>query len=187
MESERPLIVTAGREFRDYPTLIDAVVGLDIDVVIASASPWSRRADNARDTDIPDNVTITKLPQYDLRDLYDRADLAVVPLQPVDFQAGITTILEAMSMELFGCGRTIWRGQRSRGRLFRVSDRDRGWRLLLAAVEPDNDACDADDSVQDSDSRPQRRTVDQGHRRCCVSDVLPLIVVRGTCRCRQLF
>ncbi len=96
----RPLLVTAGREFRDYPTLIDAVVGLDVDVVVASASPWSKREDNARDTDIPDNVTITKLSQYELRDLYDRADLCVVPLQPVDFQAGITTILEAMAMEL---------------------------------------------------------------------------------------
>lgn len=97
---DRPLIVTAGREFRDYPTFIDAVVGLDVDVVVASASPWSKRDDNAHDTDIPDNVTVTKLSQYALRDLYDRADLAVVPLQPVDFQAGITTILEAMAMEL---------------------------------------------------------------------------------------
>lgn len=97
---DRPLIVTAGREFRDYPTFIDAVAGLDADVVVASGSPWSKRSDNAHDTDIPDNVTVTSFSQYELRDLYDRADLAVVPLQPVDFQAGITTILEAMAMEL---------------------------------------------------------------------------------------
>ena len=96
----RPLIVTAGREFRDYPTLIDAVTGLDVDVVIASASPWSRRRDNAHDVEIPSNVTVTSLTQRELRDLFDRADLAVVPLQPVDFQAGVTTILEAMAMEL---------------------------------------------------------------------------------------
>ena len=99
-DGRRPLLVTAGREFRDYPTMIDAVAGLDVDVVVASASPWSRRRDNAFDTSIPDNVTVTKLTQRQLRDLFDIADMAVVPLQPVDFQAGITTILEAMAMEL---------------------------------------------------------------------------------------
>lgn len=99
-ENERPLIVTAGREFRDYPTMIDAVKDLEVDVVIASASPWSRRADNAHDVEIPDNVTVTALSQRELRDLFDEADLAVMPLQSVDFQAGVTTILEAMAMEL---------------------------------------------------------------------------------------
>ncbi len=99
-EKLRPLIVSAGREFRDFPTLIDAADGLDADVVIASASPWSRRADNARDVELPDNVTVTSLTQAQLRDLFSQADLCVMPLQPVDFQAGITTILEAMAMEL---------------------------------------------------------------------------------------
>ena len=99
-DNDRPLIVTAGREFRDYPTMIDAVKDLDVDVVIASASPWSKRADNAHDVAIPDNVTVTSLSQRELRDLFDKADLAVVPLLSVDFQAGITTILEAMAMEL---------------------------------------------------------------------------------------
>jgi len=96
----RPLVVSAGREGRDYPTMIDAVSDLDVDVVIASASPWSRRADNAGDVALPSNVTITSMNQKELRDLYDRADLVVVPLKPVDFQAGVTTILEAMAMEV---------------------------------------------------------------------------------------
>ena len=39
------MICTAGLEFRDYPTLIEAVRGLDARVVIAAASPWSKRAD----------------------------------------------------------------------------------------------------------------------------------------------
>ena len=37
----RPVICSVGLEFRDYPTLIEAVRGLDIQLVIAAASPWS--------------------------------------------------------------------------------------------------------------------------------------------------
>ncbi len=95
----RPLLCTAGREFRDYPTLIEAVRGLDVDLVVASASPWSKRPDNSQDVTIPDNVTVTALTQRGLRDLLDEADAVIMPLEPSDFQAGITTILEAMSME----------------------------------------------------------------------------------------
>ena len=96
----RPLICAAGREFRDYPTLIEAVRGLDADVIIASASPWSKRADNAGSVDdTPDNVRVTALSQRELRDLLEDVDLLVMPLQETDFQAGITSILEAMSME----------------------------------------------------------------------------------------
>ena len=95
----RPLISTAGREFRDYPTMLDAVAGLDADVVVASASPWSKRDDNAGSAgQIPDNVTVTKLTQAELRDMIDRSTLVVVPVLETDFQAGITTILEGMAM-----------------------------------------------------------------------------------------
>jgi glycosyltransferase involved in cell wall biosynthesis len=95
----RPVLLSAGREFRDYPTMIEAVRDLDVDVVIASASPWSKRADNAQDAGPADNVTVTAFSQAELRDQLDRADLLIMPLQECDFQAGITTILEAMSME----------------------------------------------------------------------------------------
>lgn len=94
----RPVICAAGREFRDYPTLIEAARGLDADVIIASASPWSKRSDNARSADLPDNVTVTSFTHMELRAQLDESDLLVLPLQATDFQAGITTILEAMSM-----------------------------------------------------------------------------------------
>ena len=94
----RPLICTAGREYRDYPTLIEAVRDLDVDTVIASASPWSKRADNARQTDLPAHVEVTSLSQRELRDHFARSAIVVVPLQPTNFQAGVTTILEAMAM-----------------------------------------------------------------------------------------
>ena len=96
---DRPLICAAGREFRDYPTFIEAVRDLDADVIIASASPWSKRADNAQTVAQPANVTVTSMNQRELRDLLDECDLLVMPLIDTDFQAGITTILEAMAME----------------------------------------------------------------------------------------
>lgn len=97
---QRPMIASAGQELRDYPTLIEAVRGLDVDLVVAAASPWSKRTDSSAGLDIPGNVTVTKLDHFALRQLYAEATLVVVPLQETDFQAGITTILEAMSMGL---------------------------------------------------------------------------------------
>ncbi len=92
------VVCSAGLERRDYPTLLDAVVGLDAEVVIAAASPWSKRSDSSAGRTIPGNVRIERLSLLELRSLFDRSAVVVMPLDPVDFQAGITTILEAMSM-----------------------------------------------------------------------------------------
>ena len=92
------MICAVGQELRDYPTLVEAVRGLDVDVVIAAASPWSKREDSSAGLDIPPNVEVGALDLFDLRQLYADAAFVVVPLQETDFQAGITTILEAMSM-----------------------------------------------------------------------------------------
>ena len=92
------MICAVGQELRDYPTLVEAVRGLDVDVVIAAASPWSKRADSSAGLDVPANVTVSGYDLFDLRQLYADAAFVVVPLQETDFQAGITTILEAMSM-----------------------------------------------------------------------------------------
>jgi len=99
-DRDRPMICAVGQELRDYPTLVEAVRGLDVDTVIAAASPWSRRADSSSGVDIPDNVTVTGLGLFELRQLYAEASFVVVPVEETDFQAGITTILEAMSMGL---------------------------------------------------------------------------------------
>ncbi len=94
----RKMICSAGLERRDYPTLISAVDGLDVDVVIAAASPWSKRSDSTADVAIPDNVNVQAFDLFQLRSLYAQSLFVVMPLEDVDFQAGITTILEAMSM-----------------------------------------------------------------------------------------
>ena len=95
---QRKMICSAGLERRDYATLMTAVDGLDVDVVIAAASPWSRRRDETEGRNLPANVEIRKLSLFDLRRLYAEAMFVVMPLEQVEFQAGITTILEAMSM-----------------------------------------------------------------------------------------
>ena len=96
--SRRRMICSAGLERRDYDTLIDAVEGLDVEVVIAAASPWSRQADSTEGRALPPNVEIRQFDLFELRELYAAAEVVVMPLHGVDFQAGITTILEAMAM-----------------------------------------------------------------------------------------
>jgi glycosyltransferase involved in cell wall biosynthesis len=96
--SQRPRICSVGLERRDYPTLMKAVADLDVDVIVAAASPWSKQKDSTSGQRIPTNVTVRKFSQFDLRQLYADCSLVVMPLQPVEFQAGITAILEAMAM-----------------------------------------------------------------------------------------
>lgn len=95
----RRMICSVGLEARDYPTLMRAVDGLNVDVVIAAASPWSKRGDSTRGQTIPPNVTVQRFSQYDLRQLYADCQFVVMPLYPVNFQAGVTTILEAMAVQ----------------------------------------------------------------------------------------
>lgn len=99
IEQERPLIVAVGLESRDYVTLINAVTGLDVDVFIAASSLWS--GDHAMvPDDLPSNVSVGSCSYSELRELYARAALAVVPLRNSPYQHGITAIQEAMAMAL---------------------------------------------------------------------------------------
>ncbi len=105
-----PMICTAGLECRDYATLMAAARGLAARVVVAAASPWSKRKDETGEMQVPANVEVCRLGFADLRQLYADASAVVMPLQDVEFQAGITTILEAMAMgRAVVCTRT--RGQ----------------------------------------------------------------------------
>jgi len=98
-QEPRNLICSAGLEFRDYPTLMKAAEGLDVEVIIAAASYWSRRRDMTKGRSLPPNVRVNQSLDYlALRDLYAQSRFVVIPLCDVEFQAGITTILEAMSM-----------------------------------------------------------------------------------------
>ncbi|MEZ4591523.1 MAG: glycosyltransferase family 4 protein [Chloroflexota bacterium] len=94
----KPYICSVGLEFRDYPTLMAAVKGLDVHVVVAAGSPWSKREDSTQQAEIPANVTVSRFSQYELRQIYADAAFVVMPLYDVAFQAGVTAILEGMAM-----------------------------------------------------------------------------------------
>src|SRR6516165_6754834 len=94
----RQQICAVGLERRDYETLLRAVEDLDVHVVIAAASPWSKRREGVATRSIPNNVVVRKFTQYELRQLYADSFFMVMPLENVKFQAGVTAILECMAM-----------------------------------------------------------------------------------------
>lgn len=93
-----PQICAVGLERRDYETLLQAVENLPVEVVIAAASPWSKSKEGVARQSIPSNVTVRKFTQYELRQLYADSRFMIMPLEEVNFQAGITAILECMAM-----------------------------------------------------------------------------------------
>ena len=97
-EDSQPIICSAGLEYRDYDTLVEAVKDLPVHVVLAAASPWSKRRSTIAQADLPPNVIVRRYTQFELRQLYSLSKFVVMPLHPVAFQAGVTTILEAMAM-----------------------------------------------------------------------------------------
>jgi glycosyltransferase involved in cell wall biosynthesis len=105
--ADEAMICSAGLELRDYDTLTEAVRGIDARVVLAAASPWSKRPDPTQGRSLPANVEVCRLDLFALRRLYGDARFVVVPLFDTPFQAGVTTILEAMAMgKAVVCSRT---------------------------------------------------------------------------------
>jgi glycosyltransferase involved in cell wall biosynthesis len=96
--AEDRLVVAAGREHRDYATMAAACGPLDARVFVAAGSLHSPKANSHQPVRWPDNFACGFADYLALRDLYARASVVVVPLIETDFQAGITTVLEAMSM-----------------------------------------------------------------------------------------
>ncbi|MEO7035147.1 MAG: glycosyltransferase family 4 protein [Polyangiaceae bacterium] len=94
---EPQLVCAAGQLLRDYDCLVDAVRGLPVRVQIAAGSPWIDHALKPRQA-LPENVTWGRLNRFDLRELYARSALAVVPILQNHYQTGIATILEMMAM-----------------------------------------------------------------------------------------
>jgi len=94
---EPDLICAAGQLLRDYDCLVDAVRDLPVRVQIAAGSPWIERPLQPKRT-LPPNVSWGKLDRFELRQLYARAGLAVVPILQNHYQTGIATILEMMAM-----------------------------------------------------------------------------------------
>src|SRR5581483_1920308 len=95
---EKHQICSVGLEWRDYPTLIEAAQNLDCQVKIAAASLWSKHKNETEEQPLPPNVDARGYKYPELRQLYAESKIVVIPLYQNDFQAGITSILEAMAM-----------------------------------------------------------------------------------------
>jgi glycosyltransferase involved in cell wall biosynthesis len=136
-----PMICSAGLEFRDYATLLAAVKGLNVQVVIAAASHWSKHRALNNGQALPANVRVASLDYAALRQLYSDSLFVVVPLLDVENQAGITTILEAMAMGKAVIvshtrGQTdVVRDRRSRSRWEPNRTTQPEWSRLLGATE----------------------------------------------------
>jgi glycosyltransferase involved in cell wall biosynthesis len=90
-------ICAAGQLLRDYDCLVEAVRDLPVRVQIAAGSPWiERKLEPERP--LPEHVSWGKLNRFELRELYARSALAVVPIKQNHYQTGIATILEMMAM-----------------------------------------------------------------------------------------
>ncbi|HXJ82114.1 MAG TPA: glycosyltransferase family 4 protein [Candidatus Methylomirabilis sp.] len=123
-----PMICSVGIEGRDYATLLKAVHGLDVRVIVAAASQWSKRADPIWNHEVPANVSVRRYSQAELRQVYSDSRFMVLPLHRVNFQAGVTAILEAMAM-----GRAVI-CSRTPGQTDVIVDRETG--LYVPASDP---------------------------------------------------
>ena len=152
-------ICSAGLEWRDYPTLIEAVAGLpDLSVKLAAASPWSKHEDQTAGRALPPNVDARRYDYAGLRALYAESSFVVVPLRETDFQAGVTTILEAMAM-----GKAVI-ATRTTGQTDVITDGENGlvvapgdvagWRRAIARLRDD-------DALRERLGRNARRWVEE--------------------------
>lgn len=152
-------ICSAGLEWRDYPTLIEAVADMpDLSVRLAAASPWSKHEDQTAGRALPPNVDARRYDYAALRALYAESSFVVVPLRETDFQAGVTTILEAMAM-----GKAVVATQTT-GQTDVISDGENGltvapgdvagWRRAITRLR-------ADHALRERLGRNARRWVEQ--------------------------
>jgi glycosyltransferase involved in cell wall biosynthesis len=95
------LVLSVGEvRSRDYATLLQAVAGLPLNLVVAASGSWyAREKTTALRALLPGNVTVTgRLPSVELRTLYARSSFVVLSLYDSIFSAGLTSILEAAAM-----------------------------------------------------------------------------------------
>lgn len=140
----RPLVVGCGAEQRDYALLAEATANLDLDVRVCLASPnLSASTRYTMPSVPPDNFHVDYYSFAELRSLYQRSQMVVVPLLDNPYSAGLTTILEAVA-----CGRPVVT-TRSVGVINELIDGD-----LIIGVEPgDEDGLRA--AIADVLARPE--------------------------------
>jgi glycosyltransferase involved in cell wall biosynthesis len=93
----RPLIASGGLEQRDYRTLARATESLDVDVKISAASPIKTVNSQTFPEVIPGNMSHSYYDWKSLVQLYCDADIVVITLYKNNFQAGLSTLFEALA------------------------------------------------------------------------------------------
>lgn len=96
-DSSEEYILAVGLEQRDYGTLLQALQGTHLQTIILANSRWNAHSVQLQ---APPHVKIltSRLSYTDVRSLYAGARLVVVPLYPVDYAAGVNSVLETMAM-----------------------------------------------------------------------------------------
>ena len=104
------VICATGWEGRDYPTLVAAVQGVPIRVELAVGSlvlsaAHRRQRGQLFEANVGSAVTSAPNVSYrmdlepvEVRDLYARSRFVVVPLHDLEYDAGVTSVTEAMAM-----------------------------------------------------------------------------------------
>jgi glycosyltransferase involved in cell wall biosynthesis len=108
---ETDMICSVGVEMRDYPTLLNAMHGIDIRCHIAAGVARGKMFNTVKaiydSGPVPNNITVGRLEPIELRNLYVRSRFVVIPLLPSESDNGLTVILEAMAMgKAIICSRT---------------------------------------------------------------------------------
>ncbi|UZF94395.1 glycosyltransferase family 4 protein [Bosea sp. NBC_00550] len=112
-----PFVMACGAENRDYDTLARAAGRVEGKFAVYG---HGYRADNVRARDCPPNMEyMSRVSFPELRNAYARSSIVVVPLNDVDYAAGVTGIVEAMA-----AGRPI------------VATASRGIREYLTGFDP---------------------------------------------------
>ncbi len=93
----RPIIGSGGLEQRDYQTLATATQDLNVDVKICAVSPNAKVYSDTFPEVLPANMSCDYYAWPDLRQLYRNSDVVVVSLKDHSYQAGFTTLFEAMA------------------------------------------------------------------------------------------
>jgi glycosyltransferase involved in cell wall biosynthesis len=89
-------VLVVGQEQRDYKTLVQALSGTGIRLVVVASSPWSTSGCDT--SGLGEATVLSHIPYRELRSLYSQARLVVAPLFDVDYAAGANAVLEAMAM-----------------------------------------------------------------------------------------
>ncbi|NTU79623.1 MAG: glycosyltransferase family 4 protein [Chloroflexales bacterium] len=93
---DEPYVLAVGQEQRDYSTLLRALAGTEIRLVVIASSPWANSAITPAQRQ---GVKVLRnIPYWQLRELYARARVVALPLHDVDYAAGANGLLEAMAM-----------------------------------------------------------------------------------------